>query len=651
MNEFLEKLAVTGLRFLSVLFRLLPESAALAFGAFTGRIFFLFGGKRKRVAYADLKAALGNRLSEPQRWKVLKKHYAHLGKMFIEVLRFPSLNEKVIAKKVRVDDPEKLHLMAGHKRGAVFLTAHFGNWELSQFIVRLIFKKPMHVLARNQKHPHLNALVNELRESHGAVAVARGIGVRGLLRGLHQHDLVGVLGDQDDGRHGGLILPFFGRKTTVPTGAFELACRTGVPVLPTFIVRRKGGRHDLFITQSILCKPGKKIRAEEIEKGLKTFLSRLEEFITRFPEQWMWESKRWKYSWTKRILILSDGKPGHYKQSQAVAAQFSKITHQFDRPGMEYPLQTIEVKFKSGFHRALFPYTALLLLPWIQGRLGWLGGFFEKETAKQIREASADFIISAGSSLTALNLCLKRDNLAKNIVLMKPAFPFNFFKYDLALVPVHDRGAAPPQAVRTVLAPSHMELSLMKESAEKIKPELKDPARIKASLFLGGPTRGYAMKLVDIQKTFASLERMAPRIGDYLVTTSRRTPESISNYLKEKQKEHGACQMLVIGNEDLRKEVVPAMMELADILVVTEDSISMISEALRTQKKVIVLTFPDESLPAKHQRFKDVLLRESVVTSSPDELGEKILLAMEHKAPSLAEDEDRELLRQIQRIL
>jgi len=51
-------------------------------------------------------------------------------------------------------------------------------------------------------------------------------------------------------------------------------------------------------------------KSQAIESGVQTYIKILEGYIRRYPDQWLWETKRWKYSWTKRILILSDGKTG-----------------------------------------------------------------------------------------------------------------------------------------------------------------------------------------------------------------------------------------------------------------------------------------------------------------------------------------------------
>lgn len=606
------------------------------------------------MAYADIKAAFGSRFDEKQRWKIVRDLYCHLGQTGMEVIRFPFLDRRFLEQKIKFHHMERFEEVVRADRGVVLLTGHFGNWELLQIISGLL-GKPIHALASDQKHAGLNEMLNHVRESHGSTAIRRGIGIRALYRALKDKEPVGMVGDQDAGKMGGMILPLLGRKTTVPLGAFELARRAGVPILPCFIVRRENFQHEVFFGQAISCGEGARGKqdAQELEPYVRQYLKVLEEMISQHPEQWLWGTKRWKYSWTKRILILSDGKPGHFKQSLAVAQQMQSLKTQYGREGMEYPLRTIYVEFKSKWHRVFFAWTALILMPWMQGRLRWLTPFLKEPTAKEIRDASADFIISAGAGLTALNLCLARESRAKSIILMKPGFPFNLFRYDLALIPAHDRGNMPKETIRTLLTPNLVDPENLDRAKEKIRSTLRNPERVKLAVFLGGDTRGYKMDLAEIEKMTAALERLAFRVGDYVITTSRRTPQTICQFLKSKRNVLGGCQMLVIATEDKRPEVVGGMLASAEILIVSEDSISMISEAIATGKKVVVLTLKTNRLPEKHQRFQAILAeREAILRARPDQLEEKIIALGEGAAPlNVVEEENMILQKRLQAIL
>ncbi len=511
----------------------------------------------------------------------------------------------------------------------------------------------MSVLAREQKHSRLNDILNELRESHGSTAVRRGIGIRDLFKALHRGELVGMLGDQDAGKKGGVILPFFGRKTTVPTGAFELSRRTGAPILPCYIVRREKGYHEIFVGDPINCGDGA-YQKDDLKPYAQAYLHSLEQMISKFPDQWLWGSKRWKYCWTKRIAILSDGRQGHVKQSEALAQHMSSLGTQYGRPGMEYPLKVVNVMYRSPLKLKVFKVLASFLIPWMQGRLALLKLFFTKETYEAIKELNADFFISAGGNMVPLNLCLAKESRGKSIVLMTPSFPFNFFRFDLAVIPEHDAGRVPEENFRTLVAPNMIDQTNLEDSAKKMRGELPNISKIKFGVFLGGDTPVYKMNLTDIEKLLSILERISGLEGDYLMTTSRRTPDSICRFLKSKTVTLKGCQLMVIASEDPRPEVVGGIMALSEVLIVTEESVSMISEALSSGKRVIVLTLNKEALSKKIQRFHEKLLQNSaVIFSNLENLEEKIINKVYEQIRPLKilEDERVALKKRLQEIL
>ncbi len=650
-DEFLDVSGFWTIRFAAGAVQALPARWALGAGRFLGACGYFFSG-RKHSAYADLKAAFGKSLTPEQRWKVVRGHYEHIGQSALEFLRFPLLNLDTVRQDVDIHHLERFHEAVNQGKGVLLLTAHLGNWELLQ-MVSGVLGKPIHALMREQKHSRLNSLLNDFRQIKGSRVVRnRGMDLRDLVRALRRSELVGVLADQSAGKSAGLILPFFGRKTTIPTGAFEIASRTGSIILPAFISRGKDGRHVIHVEEIIPCPLNEKDEAK-FEEPVRRYLELVEKRISENPEQWLWAKKRWKYSWTKRLVVLSDGKPGHVKQSQAIVQSFRSVETQYGRPGMEYRVETIPVGFKSEAHRILFQILAFFFIPWAQGRLSWLRFFLNPETAAAVENSGADFVISTGASLVPLNLCLARENGGKSIVLMKPPFPYSLCRYDLAVVPEHDTGRVPEQAIRTLLTPSAPSSEFSGDLQNVLRDEVKKPEKVGVSVFLGGATRRYGMPLGNVKQLFEVLEKNSAAAGDYLVTTSRRTPAEVCNFLKIEKPRFLKCQSLVLASEDPRSGVVESMMQLASILIVTEDSISMVSEAVSSGKRVVVLGLGETAqLPAKHQRFLKLLEeRGAVVRASVMDLEEKIKNANAAAAPSLAEQEKKALREKLQEIL
>ena len=613
MEALLDRMACLAARVLIFIFERIPFAISLRAGDLLGRGVFYISSKR-RVAYINLKAVLGGQLTPRERWKAVRDHFGFMGQTAVEVMSFKQMKRKHHDLHVKIHHLDRYEELLRSGHGGVLITAHFGNWELLQ-VWSGLRGTPIHVLTREQKYPRINGLINELRESHGSVSISRGAGIRGLIRALREKKMIGVLGDQSAGKTDGILLPFFGRRTTVPTGAFQLAHRTDAFIMPFFIVRTGGREHEVY-SEEVLKDDPSLAPAARVEFQVRQYLNVLEGFIRKFPNQWLWENKRWKYCWDRKIVILSDGKAGHFKQSEGVAEMLSDFKEFHGRPGLKFETEKILVEYRSAFHRTALFFLAFLMKPWIQGRLHWLAPFFTAETQKAIEQANADYIIAAGSGLAPLQRLLAQETGAKTIVIMKPPFPYSLAGYDLAIVPAHDGGLVPKRTIRCGVMPSGYKTLDRAADVSQLRAKLGDGVRPRVAVFLGGATRGYDLRVADMEKLFAILKSTSPCTGDCMITTSRRTSAPVERFLKQALPQHPFCRFLVIANEENPPYASGGMMGLADLLIVTEDSLAMISEAVGTGKRVIVLSLGGGELPGKHYRFHQILAQRGLVTLS-----------------------------------
>jgi KDO2-lipid IV(A) lauroyltransferase len=142
------------------------------------------------------------------------------------------------------------HYRETRPAGAVFVTGHFGNWELSS-IAAALRGHPIIALARAQRTlPRLYALLVSYRESKGCTVVHKGGAVKRLIAALEQGGFVGIVGDQASRQ--GIPVEFFGRLALFAPGPFELAHRKGALILPAFIHRVRGPFHRIVVEPPIV---------------------------------------------------------------------------------------------------------------------------------------------------------------------------------------------------------------------------------------------------------------------------------------------------------------------------------------------------------------------------------------------------------------
>lgn len=153
------------------------------------------------------------------------------------------------------------------------------------------------------------------------------------------------------------------------------------------------------------------------------------------------------------------------------------------------------------------------------------------------------------------------------------------------------------------------------QDGREASPALADLPRPRIGVLLGGPRTGiridvdYARRLID-----PVLARQRREGGSMLVLTSRRTPEAVAKVVRAAL--HGIPGLFWSGAPEDGNNPYPGVLGWADRLVVTPDSVNMLSEACAVGCPVH--TFVVGTLPSKLARFHRSL-REAELLRDMDE--------------------------------
>ncbi|MDO8525814.1 MAG: ELM1/GtrOC1 family putative glycosyltransferase, partial [Candidatus Omnitrophota bacterium] len=497
-------------------------------------------------------------------------------------------------------------------RGTILLTAHFGDWELAS-LVSSVEGFPILVLVREQKMKRLSELLNRLRESNGCKVIRKGMDVKNMLKALYGKNIVGILSDQDAGRKG-VFVDFFGRPTSYHSGPFDIAKHTDSLILPNFIVRAKGAYHKLYLEEYIDFRKTK--GPDDVKVNLQKFANLLEGYIRKYPDQWLWLHKRWKSTPQRTVLILNDGKAGHLNQSLAVAKELQKARAAQGFTLDDTRIAVVDIKYKSKLSRAVLTACASLATWRCHGRMGIMKACLEEGAYNTLMKTYSEFVISCGSSLTPVNIFMAKENNAKNVVIMKPDMPAWLRKFDLAVIPRHDNPARARNVVVTDLAPSLIDERKMAADGVHLTHHMQSDVKDAIALFAGGDNPEFSLTGDIMNSAIEGVATFSERSGaPILATTSRRTSSECGNILKNRLRDNKKCKFLVVANEKNFAFAVGGMLALSRIAVVSEESISMVSEAVTAGKRVVVFRLSKKSdAVTKHERALKSLADEGYIT-------------------------------------
>ena len=632
----LDWLACALVKTLSAVLCRLPPSVAVWLGARCGLLACRLQPKRTRIGLKNLRAAFGETLTPGELQRLIRRCYAQLGSGVLELLRLPVIDRAYVERYVTVEGRHHFEAAVASGRPGILLTGHYGNWELSS-IVAALRGYPIMALARAQeKFPKLYRLLVSYRESKGCTIVHKGGAMKQLIAALEAGRLVGIVGDQASRQ--GRFADFFGRPALFATGPFALAYGKDAVLLPAFIHRVRGPRHRLVIEPPI--RLDRALRKDEaVRSGIDAFARVLARHIQEDPSQWLWMHNRWKYTPATRVVVLSDGKLGHVKQSLAVVDEARA-----HRPQLS--AEVIEVAYRSRWRRALAVLWAGMM-PAGVGASACLRWALHPDTAARLLTRAADLVVSCGASTAPINLLWAAENRAKSVVIMNPA-PLPLSRFHLVIAPQHDGLPPRPNVVQTVGAMSRpLGEAALRDAARHLHanpkcrvPAAAEQARPVIAVFIGGDTSHYALSPAFAEALLAQVQAAAEAAdGWYVVTTSRRTSPAVERTLSERTARDPRCRLLLVASRDPLNGTMEGMLGWAEAAVVTSESVSMISEACASGRRVVVVEPPRRrgqggALTKQHRFLRQLVERGHVRDTPVPELGPALQRLLKERPPT-----------------
>ena len=268
----------------------LPRKMALSIGVHLATIVFWFSRHERDRAYKHLKQSL--QLDDPIVVGQLVQHCFHnMGKNLMEFMQFPCMSPEKIHQFVTFEGREHIDRALAQGKGAIILTAHFGNWELLGASI-LANSYTIRGITRQLRSKRLDAIVSDYREKVGWQGIDRDRSVRDALRCLKRNELIAILADVDT-RTQGVFVDFFGRPAYTPYSPVAIALKTGAAILPTFIIRQPDDSHRAVV-EAPLPLQWSGDRGQDLLVNTQRFTKVIESYIRRYPEQWIWMHERWK---------------------------------------------------------------------------------------------------------------------------------------------------------------------------------------------------------------------------------------------------------------------------------------------------------------------------------------------------------------------
>lgn len=279
------------LRGLIGLIRLLPLRCGLALGWLIGALFFHVLGYRKEKAISRLEEVFGDRFSPKERKRIAWRSFRNICFNAVEAARFSKLTPEQVKQMPFYGEMEKVHHNYRQNGPFILATIHMGNWDLAGVAGKLD-GLPIFSIARRQKNPLTDELLNQMRNATGMEVVLNDSRVlQNVVRKLKGGEVLAILPDVRS-KTKALSIDFLGGQANLGAGAAIFAQMASCPILPVVLTRRSWTQHHGKQLDPILPDPSAD-KKEDRERMMQELISVFDAEIQAHPEQYFWFNKRW----------------------------------------------------------------------------------------------------------------------------------------------------------------------------------------------------------------------------------------------------------------------------------------------------------------------------------------------------------------------
>ena len=285
---------------------------------------------------------------------------------------------------------------------------------------------------------------------------------------------------------------------------------------------------------------------------------------------------------TAEIWVLTDGRAGNEAQAMALA----------EAVGRRCRTKIVPKPITLKRWAAMVPAGVSASLG--ASRKGWpFSGLAEGGDA--LHWPWPDLVVGAGRRSAPIVAAIRRLHAVTAVQILNPRMPSSAF--DAVIAPSHD-GLTGANVLSTLGAMSRLTPDIVASSAADWDTRVTHVSRPRLAVVVGGPSKSAKFGTADQRNLLLALQTLQSKHG-LLVTTSRRTSPDFAAQLAETL---GAKALVYTGEGE---NPYPAILGLADAVLVTEDSVNMASEAASTGLPVHI--FPIGGVATKLARFHEEL--------------------------------------------
>ncbi len=267
--------------------QVLPERLSYRLAEFVADLHLFFSPKDKTALINNLTIILPEADHLPELAKEVSRNF---GRYLVDFFRLPLIGTAYIKKNIKLENFNYIDEALKKGKGAIVVSGHLGSWELGGVVLASVGYEVSAVVL-SHRHKLVNNFFIRQREDKGFHAIELKDAPRKCLEYLRHNKIIILLVDRNF-TQSGLVTDFLNKKALLPKGAAVFSLKTGAPIIPGFIIRNDDNTFTIHFDRYIepVLTPDRDAEIDSLTKKAAYFI---ENYIRRFPTQWLMFKEFW----------------------------------------------------------------------------------------------------------------------------------------------------------------------------------------------------------------------------------------------------------------------------------------------------------------------------------------------------------------------
>ena len=272
---------------------ILPLRAVIGLMSGLSRFAYFASFKHRKIIHKNLDLAFDNSMNDAEKKAIGISAYMNLLDTVFGIMRREKMQKSQVLEQVTFEGSHIVQEAQKSGKKIIFITAHYGNWELVSQALAIKFDLQLVGVGRQLDSLVMDEVLKKNRERFNVEMVYKKGAMKGCIHALNANKAIGILVDQSLPEKQGIKVEFFGQPATHTTLASILARRYEVDLIPVLISSDDYQNYHATIHPPISYQKTDNQEAD-IQAMTQAQADMMEKAIKANPKQWFWQHKRWK---------------------------------------------------------------------------------------------------------------------------------------------------------------------------------------------------------------------------------------------------------------------------------------------------------------------------------------------------------------------